>query len=205
MEVDEPSQNIDDPSQDIDIVSQDIDDSQIITDSQNINDTEDINDSQLIDDSQAIDDTQAIDDSLLNDEPLDNKIDSPIPSPEVPLELTQAPPDVLAIESEGEEDPVVVESSAPDDQPEENLVVNGVEEVGVIEGVVNGEAEAETLNEDQNGGIDIAAMVESGNMEQLASIVLNGDGEQLVGKQSDNPEIQAFLDNVPIYMVNNNS
>lgn len=43
-------------------------------------------------------------------------------------------------------------------------------------------------------------MVESGNMEQLAAIVLNGEGDRLVGQTSDNPEIQAFLDNVPIYM-----
>lgn len=39
------------------------------------------------------------------------------------------------------------------------------------------------------------------DMEQLAEMVLNGDGQFLVGTKSDQPEIQAFLDNVPLYMV----
>lgn len=38
-------------------------------------------------------------------------------------------------------------------------------------------------------------------MEQLASLVLNGDGRKLMSLNSDQPEIQAFLDNVPAYMV----
>lgn len=90
---------------------------------------------------------------------------------------------------------------------DENQVV---EPEGVIEGIVNGENEAETLNEQGQGAdnsdgksedADISSMVESGNMEQLAAVVLNGDGERLVGQQSENPELQSFLENVPIYMV----
>lgn len=44
-------------------------------------------------------------------------------------------------------------------------------------------------------------------MEQLAALVLNGDGQHLIGLTANQPEIQAFLDNVPAYMVrvNNNS
>lgn len=38
-------------------------------------------------------------------------------------------------------------------------------------------------------------------MEQLADMVLNGDGQFLVGTKSEQPEIQAFIDNVPAYMV----
>lgn len=38
-------------------------------------------------------------------------------------------------------------------------------------------------------------------MEQLAQIVLNGDGKKLMNMQSNNPDIQAFLSNVPNYMV----
>lgn len=81
---------------------------------------------------------------------------------------------------------------------------------GIIEGVVNGEDEVETLNnEGQNqrndsspeSEEDLKALVEAGNMEQLAALVLNGDGEKLVGQTSDNPELQSFLDNVPVYMV----
>lgn len=38
-------------------------------------------------------------------------------------------------------------------------------------------------------------------MEQLAALVLNGEGRKLISTNSDKPEIQAFLDNVPAYMV----
>ncbi|XP_023177644.1 ankyrin repeat-containing protein YCR051W isoform X3 [Drosophila hydei] len=37
-------------------------------------------------------------------------------------------------------------------------------------------------------------------MEQLAEIVLNGEGGRLLGLKSKEPEIQAFLNNVPSYM-----
>lgn len=42
-------------------------------------------------------------------------------------------------------------------------------------------------------------------MEQLAEIVLNGEGGRLLGLKSKEPEIQAFLNNVPSYMVCNSS
>ncbi|KAJ8912628.1 hypothetical protein NQ315_015140 [Exocentrus adspersus] len=80
---------------------------------------------------------------------------------------------------------------------------------GIIEGVVNGEDEVETLNnEGQNqrhaSSLEsvegIKALVDAGNMEQLAALVLNGEGERLVGQKSDNPELQSFLENVPVYM-----
>lgn len=45
------------------------------------------------------------------------------------------------------------------------------------------------------------AVIDTRDMEQLAEMVLNGDGQFLVGTKSDQPEIQAFLDNVPVYMV----
>lgn len=47
----------------------------------------------------------------------------------------------------------------------------------------------------------IRGIVESGDLEQLAEIVLNGDGGRLMGLTSPEPEIQAFLNNVPTYMV----
>ncbi|XP_058451583.1 uncharacterized protein LOC131430543 isoform X2 [Malaya genurostris] len=43
-------------------------------------------------------------------------------------------------------------------------------------------------------------IIDGGDMEQLAVIVLNGKGGKLLGRRSDLPEIQAFLDNVPSYM-----
>lgn len=83
---------------------------------------------------------------------------------------------------------------------------------GVIEGIVDGVNEVETLNEqgqdvsdDGDGNREkdeeIRAMVEGGNMEQLAAVVLNGEGDRLVGQHSENAELQTFLDNVPVYMV----
>lgn len=83
---------------------------------------------------------------------------------------------------------------------------------GVIEGVINGEDEVERMN---NEGIneprsddlteetdeDIANLVASGNMEQMAALVLNGKGEKLLKQKSENPELQSFLENVPVYMV----
>lgn len=134
-------------------------------------------------------------------------------------EEEQAEPDPEPVPEEAEatpEEPVEPEA-APEPETEEAVDSGGGDaEVGVIEGVVNGEDEVETLNNDENNSTtedkgdsdpldsDISEMVDSGNMEQLAAIVLNGDGARLVGQSSDNPEIQAFLDNVPIYMVSAN-
>lgn len=71
---------------------------------------------------------------------------------------------------------------------------------------MNGEHEVEPMNnEGQNRpgttDEDVRSMIESGNMEQLAALVLNGEGEKLVGEKSDNQELQTFLDNVSVYMV----
>lgn len=38
-------------------------------------------------------------------------------------------------------------------------------------------------------------------MEHLAVLVLNGEGKKLIGRKSNQPDIQAFLENVPVYMV----
>lgn len=38
-------------------------------------------------------------------------------------------------------------------------------------------------------------------MEQLALLVLNGEGSQLIGRKTTQTDIQAFIDNVPNYMV----
>ena len=48
---------------------------------------------------------------------------------------------------------------------------------------------------------EIETLLENGNMEQLAGLVLNGEGRRLVGRHSGNPELQAFIDRVPSYMV----
>lgn len=48
---------------------------------------------------------------------------------------------------------------------------------------------------------EIEKLLETGNMEQLAALVLNGEGRRLVGRHSGNTELQAFIDRVPSYMV----
>ncbi|XP_076180840.1 uncharacterized protein LOC143153464 isoform X2 [Ptiloglossa arizonensis] len=47
---------------------------------------------------------------------------------------------------------------------------------------------------------EIEKLLENGNMEQLATLVLNGEGRRLIGRRSGNPELQAFIDRVPSYM-----
>lgn len=49
--------------------------------------------------------------------------------------------------------------------------------------------------------LEVDNLLKDGNMEQLAALVLNGEGRRLVGRQSGNSELQAFIDNVPAYMV----
>lgn len=110
--------------------------------------------------------------------------------------------------------PEPVQEPEPTEPADSGGGVTDSQEIGVIEGVVNGEDEVESFNNDENSSTtedrtevkestegNITEMVEAGNMEQLAAIVLNGEGDKLIGQTSENPEIQAFLDNVPIYMV----
>ena len=48
----------------------------------------------------------------------------------------------------------------------------------------------------------IQKMIHAGDMEQLAMLVLNGEGKTLIGRDSNQPDIQAFIENIPTYMVN---
>lgn len=48
---------------------------------------------------------------------------------------------------------------------------------------------------------NVKTIIDRQDMEQLAAMVLSGDGQYLIGAKSNQPEIQAFLDNVPAYMV----
>lgn len=110
--------------------------------------------------------------------------------------------DPHAEEHNKEEESVPAHHEEQAENPE-HPVVNADE--GVIEGIVNGENEIESVNEqgveDKANDAEVVGLIEDANMEQLAALVLNGDGERLVGHHSENPELQAFLDNVPIYMV----
>ncbi|XP_068082154.1 uncharacterized protein [Anabrus simplex] len=66
------------------------------------------------------------------------------------------------------------------------------------------EGEGEEDQEDPQVA-EVRQLIAEGNMEQLATMVLNGEGERLVGMKSDDPEIQTFLNNVPSYMAKINT
>ncbi|KAH8401415.1 hypothetical protein KR009_005348, partial [Drosophila setifemur] len=74
--------------------------------------------------------------------------------------------------------------------------------VMAIEGFVQGAPEDFTVQSqtaiDEDGRIQ--EIVAAGDLEQLAEIVLNGEGASLMNLKSQEPEIQAFLNNVPTYM-----
>ncbi|EEB13740.1 ankyrin repeat-containing protein, putative [Pediculus humanus corporis] len=55
-----------------------------------------------------------------------------------------------------------------------------------------------TETDDDDDNID--NMILNGNLEGLASLVLNGEGEKLIGKVSENSDVQYFLENVPSYL-----
>ncbi|XP_069964076.1 uncharacterized protein [Bactrocera oleae] len=73
-----------------------------------------------------------------------------------------------------------------------------------IEGFVSGASEDNRVQSQSAAYVheqsDVRGAIEAGDMEQLAQIVLNGDGKKLMNMQSNNPDIQAFLSNVPNYM-----
>ncbi|XP_045498515.1 uncharacterized protein LOC123696406 [Colias croceus] len=83
----------------------------------------------------------------------------------------------------------------------------------LIEGIVSSEAEKDSQDASVtlkgNGDLitvdnqidpEVTELINTGNMEMLATLVLNGEGSRLIGRYSDNLEIQAFLENVPTYM-----
>lgn len=63
--------------------------------------------------------------------------------------------------------------------------------------VTHKDVDVEPAEEDE----EVKQLVEEGNMEQLANLVLNGEGHRLIGQTSDDPELQGFLNNVSAYMV----
>ncbi|XP_055838534.1 uncharacterized protein LOC129906680 isoform X3 [Episyrphus balteatus] len=74
-----------------------------------------------------------------------------------------------------------------------------------IEGFVRGDSEDNQVQSESAAYLDdeeryIEAIINSGDMEQLAALVLNGDGKKILNRKSSKPEIQAFLTNVPAYM-----
>ncbi|XP_053679118.1 uncharacterized protein LOC128730109, partial [Anopheles nili] len=107
------------------------------------------------------------------------------------------------------------ESDPSDQQPVESLPVDEPtpepsNQVLEIEGTVEGEPDQGQLQSQNQAPVQLEEppnmqqtvqdAIDSADLEQLATIVLNGEGKQLIGRKSGQSEIQAFLDNVPAYM-----
>ncbi|XP_077256782.1 uncharacterized protein LOC143894423 isoform X2 [Temnothorax americanus] len=110
---------------------------------------------------------------------------------EVPKIEETAADNETAIEHDERNEPSTGDSGVDDPTQDEEQVIVGEHkepaEVELTEGSMARDSEVEGL-------------LENGNMEQLAALVLNGEGRRLVGRQTGNPELQAFIDNVPAYM-----
>ncbi|KAH8308888.1 hypothetical protein KR059_002762, partial [Drosophila kikkawai] len=106
--------------------------------------------------------------------------------------------DVIA--SDSKEGQPLAEGGAAEPQEEDGS--ESLTSAMAIEGFVQGAPEDYTVQSQTAVDEDtrIQGIVESGDLEQLAEIVLNGDGGRLMGLKSPEPEIQAFLNNVPSYM-----
>ncbi|CAG4971061.1 unnamed protein product [Parnassius apollo] len=86
----------------------------------------------------------------------------------------------------------------------------------LIEGIISGDAEQDSQDASmtqKDGSVhgdilivdneidpEVTDLINSANMEMLATLVLNGEGSRLIGRRSHNAELQAFLENVPTYM-----
>ncbi|XP_031788021.1 uncharacterized protein LOC100121644 isoform X2 [Nasonia vitripennis] len=139
--------------------------------------------------------------------------EEPAPSDEaVPTEEEEAPEKEPEEEGDGDEEeeedkaePSTADSGlvgTPNDDEEQ---INGEEEEEEEEEEAEPEARGEEAPvEGHEPGMAVdeetAELVENGSMEQLAALVLTGEGHRLVGRHSSNPELQAFIDNVPAYM-----
>ncbi|KMY95883.1 uncharacterized protein LOC6735763 isoform X1 [Drosophila simulans] len=109
--------------------------------------------------------------------------------------------DVIASDSKGS-NPQEGQQPGGGAQPPEDDGNESLTSAMAIEGFVHGAPEDYTVQSQTAVDEDerIKRIVESGDLEQLAEIVLNGEGGSLVGLKSPEPEIQAFLNNVPSYM-----
>ncbi|XP_013164418.1 PREDICTED: uncharacterized protein LOC106115534 [Papilio xuthus] len=100
--------------------------------------------------------------------------------------------------------------------PEGKLIEGRNTQESLIEGLISGEPEqdsqdasitqkdgsvhGEILIVDNEIDPEVTELINSANMEMLATLVLNGEGSRLIGRRSQNVELQSFLENVPMYM-----
>uniref|UniRef100_B4MQ98 GK21457 n=1 Tax=Drosophila willistoni TaxID=7260 RepID=B4MQ98_DROWI len=114
--------------------------------------------------------------------------------------LEETEPQIEAqVEQQEVQEPGTTQEDAkePEDDGNESLTSSLA-----IEGFVQGASEDFTVQSQTAAYQDLPMqqIVESGDLEQLAEIVLNGEGSRLLGQKSKDPDIQAFLNNVPSYM-----
>ncbi|XP_058815668.1 uncharacterized protein LOC131679117 isoform X3 [Topomyia yanbarensis] len=91
----------------------------------------------------------------------------------------------------------IMEANIPVDDYTADAIVNAEESV---RGSTPDEPDKVSYKDNEPEDRSLQEVIDSGDMEQLAVIVLNGKGGKLLGRRSELPEIQAFLDNVPSYM-----
>ncbi|XP_030019721.1 interaptin isoform X4 [Manduca sexta] len=130
-------------------------------------------------------------------------------APERPRTVTKRVPDA--------EEPNENNNTQRSEDTKSGHVINGRNtQESLIEGIISGEAEQdsqdasitegkesvqrEVLIVDNEIDPEVSDLINNANMEMLATLVLNGEGARLIGRSSRNTELQAFLDNVPIYM-----
>ncbi|XP_063228359.1 uncharacterized protein LOC134534157 [Bacillus rossius redtenbacheri] len=80
------------------------------------------------------------------------------------------------------------------DAPEEQIDESATDERSNEEEDVGEEVKTETKEE------EVRRLIDGGNMGELAAMILDGEGYRLVGRASSDPELQGFLNNVPVYM-----
>ncbi|KAK3913347.1 Putative ankyrin repeat protein, partial [Frankliniella fusca] len=68
------------------------------------------------------------------------------------------------------------------------------------EGVGEDDDERDPREPGQMTDDELNAHIARGDLGVLADLVLNGEGDRLLSKNSSNPEVQSFLDHVPSYM-----
>ncbi|XP_022254486.1 uncharacterized protein LOC106469361 [Limulus polyphemus] len=66
----------------------------------------------------------------------------------------------------------------------------------------NNTTEMSATSQDQYLNTLIEQWIQEGEMMRLEHVIIAGKGDRLIGKTSDNKDIQEFLDNVPTYMAN---
>ncbi|XP_072763006.1 uncharacterized protein [Anoplolepis gracilipes] len=137
----------------------------------------------------------------------DDVVTGPVAEPTKDEEEEEGPEAAVNEDGVDEESPKIEEIAVEEtvveheDRNEPSTGDSGVdEEQQVIVGEHEEPAEVELNEGSMACDLEVENLLENGNMEQLAALVLNGEGRRLVGRQSGNSELQAFIDNVPAYM-----